>query len=145
MNRRIDFYPQILYPLRIEGQMKIFAIKEFKKWSEGADVSDELLCEAVSEIEKGLIDADLGGHIIKKRIATKGRGKSGSVRTILAFSKGERIVFMFGFEKNERANISTKEKKAVQLLGKSLLAFTDEELQSRLKSRAIIEIKKKEK
>lgn len=122
--------------------MRIFVIKAFKKWSQGAGITDELLRNAVSEIEQGLIDANLGGHIIKKRIATKNRGKSGSVRTILAFSRKERTIFMLGFEKNERANISINERKALQLLGKSYLDFTDEELNSRLKSRAISEIRK---
>lgn len=124
--------------------MRIFLTKEFNNWAQGANLTEELLRDAVSEIEKGLVDADLGGHLLKKRIATKGRGKSGSVRTLLAFSKGKRTFFMLGFEKSERDNISPKEKKALQLLGKSLLSFSDEELKPRLKSRAIIEIRKEQ-
>lgn len=65
--------------------MRIFVIKEFSKWAKACDLTDELLCNAVDEIELGLIDADLGGHLVKKRIATKGRGKSGSVRSLLSF------------------------------------------------------------
>ena len=105
-------------------------------------MTDDLLRDAVEEIERGLIDADLGGHLLKKRIATKGRGKSGSVRTLVIFSRGSRTIFMYGFEKSERANITQKEKKMLQELGKFYLALTDKELESRLKSRALREVRK---
>ena len=122
--------------------MRIFAIKEFSKWAQTCDLTDELLCNAVGEIELGLIDADLGGHLLKKRIATKGRGKSGSVRTLATFSKGTRTIFIYGFEKSERENISQKEKKMLQELGKFYLSLTDMELEPRLKSRALREMRK---
>lgn len=122
--------------------MRIFLIKEFSKWAKASNLTDDFINNAVSEIEKGLIDADLGGHLLKKRIATKGRGKSGSVRTLLAFSKGNRTIFMYGFEKNERDNISQKEKKLLQELGKFYLTLTDNELEARIKNRAIQEIRK---
>jgi len=124
--------------------MRIFVLKEFSKWAKGCDLTDELLCNAVDEIDLGLIDADLGGHLLKKRIATKGRGKSGSARTLVTFSKGNRTIFMYGFEKSERSNISQKEKKMLQELGKFYLSLTDEELGSRLKSRALREIRKEQ-
>jgi len=124
--------------------MRIFVIKEFSKWAKACDLTDDLLCSAVDEIELGLVDADLGGHLLKKRIATKGRGKSGSVRTLVTFSKSTRTIFMYGFEKSERANISQKEKKMLQELGKFYLSLTDTELESRLKSRALREIRKEQ-
>lgn len=124
--------------------MRIFVIKEFSKWAKSCDLTDDLLAKAVDEIELGLIDADLGGHLLKKRIATKGRGKSGSVRTLLTFSKGNRTIFMYGFEKNERANIDQKEKKLLQELGKFYLSLTDTELEPRLRSRALREIRKEQ-
>jgi hypothetical protein len=123
--------------------MRILVIKEFSKWAKGCDLTDDLLCDAVDEIERGLIDADLGGHLLKKRIATKGKGKSGSVRTLLTFSQGNRTIFMYGFEKSERANVTLKEKKMLQELGKFYLSLTDTELDSRIKSRVLREIKKK--
>lgn len=122
--------------------MRIFVIKEFSKWARSCALTDELLYSAVEEIEKGLIDADLGGYLIKKRIATKGRGKSGSVRTLVTFSKGSRTIFLYGFEKSEQANIAQKEKKMLQELGKFYLALSDAELESRVKSRALREIRK---
>lgn len=69
------------------------------------ELSDEALCKAVSEMEQGLIDADLGGHVVKKRVAVPGRGKSGGARTLVGTNFGNRWFFLFGFEKNERDNI----------------------------------------
>jgi len=69
-------------------------------------LSDSLLELAVLEIQRGLLDADLGGGIIKKRIALPGRGKRGSTRTLLATNRNDKWFFVFGFEKNERDNIS---------------------------------------
>ena len=124
--------------------MRIFAIKEFSKWAKGCDLTDDLLHNAVDEIERGLVDADLGSHLLKKRIATKGRGKSGSVRTLLAFSKGNRTIFIYGFEKSDRANVTQREKKMLQELGNFYLSLTDTELESRVKSRALREVKKEQ-
>jgi hypothetical protein len=122
--------------------MRIFTIKEFHKWARNNELTDDLLRKAVVEIEQGLIDADLGSNLLKKRVATKGRGKSGSVRTLLAYSTGKRTIFMYGFEKSDRSNISAKEKKALQELGKFYLTLSDRELEPRLASRAIVEIRK---
>ncbi len=66
------------------------------------ELSDPVLCAAVEEMERGLIDADLGGGVVKKRVALPGRGKSGGARTLVATNKGNRWFFVFGFEKNER-------------------------------------------
>jgi hypothetical protein len=120
--------------------MKVYAIKRFHNWSKRHDLTSELLWKAVEEIEKGIIEANLGGNLLKKRIATKGRGKSGSVRTLLAYSTRHRTVFLYAFEKSQRDNITPKEKAALQELGKFYLGLNDLELSIRLKSKAIIEI-----
>ncbi len=92
------------------------------------EMSDRSLCEAVDEMSQGLIDADLGGGLVKKRVALPGRGKRGSVRTLVATNKGSRWFFVFGFEKNERANISAKEKEALQSLAKDLLGLSPDQI-----------------
>lgn len=79
-------------------------------------LTDELLCLAVQEMRKGLIDADLGAGVVKKRIAVPGRGKRGGARTLVATNKDTRWLFLFGFEKNVRANIRADEKEALQAL-----------------------------
>lgn len=75
-------------------------------------------------MEQGLIDADLGGGVVKKRVPLPGRGKSGGARTLLATNKGDRWFFVFGFEKNDRANISVQELRALQLLAVDLLRLS---------------------
>jgi len=84
-------------------------------------LSNAVLKAAVREMQAGLIDADLGGGFVKKRVAFPGRGKRGSTRTISATNWAERWFYMYGFEKNERDNITTKEMEALRLLAADLL------------------------
>jgi len=78
------------------------------------ELTDQALCQAVEEMARGLIDADLGGGVVKKRVGLAGRGKRGGARTLVATNKGSRWFFVFGFEKNERANITDKELEALR-------------------------------
>lgn len=87
----------------------IYKTRHFNRWARKADLPDKALFRAVIEIRQGLVDADLGGGIIKKRIALPGHGKRGSTRTLLATNRNYRWVFVYGFEKNERANISNQQ------------------------------------
>lgn len=121
--------------------MRIFATKKFYAWAADHDLSDDKLRNAVKEIQDGKVDANLGGSLYKKRVATKGRGKSGSVRTLLAYSAGQKTFFLYAFEKGDRANITQKEKMAMQIVGKEFLEMDDAQLNMRLKSKAIKEIK----
>ena len=74
--------------------------RHFGRWLGKTDLSVEALCRSVEEMERGLIDANLGGGIIKKRVALPGRGKRGSARTLVATNRANRWFFVFGFEKN---------------------------------------------
>ncbi len=78
---------------------------------------------AAEEMVQGLIDANLGGHLVKKRVALRGRGKSAGARTIVATKFEQRWIFLFGFEKNERSNIDASELKVLQELAATLLDF----------------------
>jgi hypothetical protein len=91
-------------------------------------LTDAVLCKAVDEMSRGLVDADLGGGVVKKRVALPGRGKSGSARTLLATNKQDRWFFVFGFEKNEQANVSPKEFAALQLYAANLLKLSARQL-----------------
>ncbi|WP_335808130.1 type II toxin-antitoxin system RelE/ParE family toxin [Vreelandella populi] len=102
---------------------------------------DAALLAAVEEIERGLIDADLGGHMVKKRVAIDGRGKSGGVRTLLAYKIANKAFFVYGFAKNARANISADELKALKHLAKELLSYSDRVLTEAIKHGALIEVK----
>ncbi|MBJ6750993.1 type II toxin-antitoxin system RelE/ParE family toxin [Geomonas sp. Red421] len=114
--------------------------RHFAKWAKQAGVADAVLLSAVNEMEKGLVDADLGGGVLKKRIALPGHGKSGGARTLLATNKRNRWIFVFGFEKNDRGNISTKELEALQCLAKDLLGLPDAKLQTYKASGKLIEV-----
>ncbi len=93
-------------------------------------LTDGVLCAAVQEMIRGLVDADLGGGVLKKRIALAGRGKRGSTRTLLASNRGNRWFFLFGYEKNARANITPAERDALQLLAVDLLGMSTAALDS---------------
>ncbi|OQY43561.1 MAG: hypothetical protein B6247_31500 [Candidatus Parabeggiatoa sp. nov. 2] len=82
----------------------------------------------------------LGGHVYKKRVGIKGRGKSGGVRTLIAFQLEERAFFMYGFAKNKRDNIEDNELKALKVLAKKLLNYTDKELSNAIEAGEIIEV-----
>jgi hypothetical protein len=72
-------------------------------------IADEALCEAIERAVRGLIDADLGGGVIKQRVARVGQGRSGGFRTLIAFKAAKRSVFMFGFAKSDQDNINDRE------------------------------------
>jgi len=86
-----------------------------------SQVTDLDILGATEEMVQGLIDANLGGHLVKKRVALRGRGKSAGARTIVATKFEQRWIFLFGFEKNERSNIDANELKVLQELAVSLL------------------------
>ena len=101
--------------------MQVYKSKWFSKWADKEDLSDQDLSAAVKEMVNGLIDADLGGHVMKKRVALQGQGKSGGTRTLLAFKVGDKAFFMYGFAKNQQDNISAKELKALKAMAKQVL------------------------
>ena len=119
---------------------RTFKTRHFSRWMRKTELTDNALCAAVSEMSQGLIDAELGGGVLKKRIALPGRGKSGSVRTLLATNKGSLWFFVFGFEKNERANISVKELEALQTMADDLLKSSAEALDAQVARNALEEI-----
>ena len=118
----------------------VYKTRHFNRWARKADLSDEALCRAVGEIREGLVDADLGGGIIKKRIALPGHGKRGSTRTLLATNRNDRWIFVYGFEKNERANISDNELEALKLLADNLLALTKLQISEAVSNGSLVEV-----
>jgi hypothetical protein len=104
------------------------------------ELSDEALCSAVVEMAQGLIDADLGGGMVKKRVGVSGRGKRGGARTLVATNKRNRWFFVYGFEKNDRANISDDELEALKELAEQLLARTGKQLTEALNDGTLSEI-----
>lgn len=102
--------------------MRIFRTRPFRRWMKRVGLSDAGLLKAVAEMKAGLIDADLGGGVLKKRIAVGGRGKRAGARTIVATNRDDRWFFIHGYGKNEKVNIDEAEAAAFRLLAKELLA-----------------------
>lgn len=100
---------------------QVFVTKPFARWMRKSQVTHLDILGAAEEMVQGLIDAHLGGHLVKKRVALRGRGKSAGARTIVATKFEQRWIFLFGFEKNERSNIDASELKVLQELAASLL------------------------
>lgn len=92
------------------------------------ELKDNALCAAVSEMLQGLIDADLGGGVVKKRVGLAGRGKRGGARTLVATNRGNRWFFVYGFEKNDRANIADDELEALKGIAAELLSITGQQI-----------------
>ncbi|MCR4304006.1 MAG: type II toxin-antitoxin system RelE/ParE family toxin [Gallionella sp.] len=119
---------------------RVFKTRHFARWSRKAGLLDDALCGAVSEMVRGLIDAELGGGVVKKRVPLPGRGKSGSTRTLVATNKGNRWIFVFGFEKNDRANIAAGDLEAIQKIAADLLRLNAHELNALVETEALQEI-----
>ncbi len=119
--------------------MKIYKTKWFYKWATKEGLADAVLPKAVKELETGLADA-LGGHVYKKRIGLPGRGKRGGVRTLIAFRQGQRAFFIYGYPKNERANIGRDELEALRLLAKELLGNSEQGLAKAVRAGELTEV-----
>jgi hypothetical protein len=120
--------------------MHIFKTRHFQRWMRKTALGDSDLRKAVLEMTAGLIDADLGGGVVKKRIGLAGRGKRGGVRTLVATNKGNRWFFVFGFEKNERDNISDAELQALQDYAADLFERTAAQLDAAAADGTLLEI-----
>ena len=118
---------------------RIFKRRDFARWQTGERLPDTVLCKAVREMESGLVDADLGGLLYKKRVARPGSGKSGGYRTLLAARIGSRYVFLHGFPKSTTANITREEKRALQFAGKVFLELPVGNLSKALQSGVLLE------
>ncbi len=105
--------------------MRIFKTKWFMHFARKEGIGDERLVDAVREIERGLKDGELGGCLIKKRVARAGEGKRGGYRTIIIYRVETRAVFVYGFPKNAKANLTALELDEYQKLAKIYLSFTE--------------------
>jgi hypothetical protein len=117
--------------------MRVFKTRYFARFARQESIWDEALAKAIRQVEAGLIEADLGGGLIKIRLARPGSGKRGGYRTLIAYSKGAHAVFLFGFAKNERDNIAPDQLAelktiATGFLGHSQKSFTADVTEGRL-------------
>jgi hypothetical protein len=120
--------------------MRIFASKTFRRFQRREDIPDAALVEAVDRAGRGLVDANLGGGLIKQRVARKGQGRSGGYRTILAFRAGERSVFLYGFGKSERDNIDDDELRRWRITGRVMLEGDERWIEAAIGDGHLVEV-----
>jgi hypothetical protein len=119
--------------LAVAGRrVRIFVTREFGKFARRERLASRALCEAIDRAERGLIDADLGGGVIKQRVPRKGQGRSGGFRTLIAYRSAERSVFVFGFAKSELGNISDAQLATVKGAAQQALKADGKTVQSLL-------------
>ena len=120
--------------------MAVYKTRWFDRWARKEGLAASSLCAAVQEMMQGLVDADLGGGLVKKRIGRLGQGKSGGYRTLVATNKDTRWVFVFGFPKNKRSNIDKGETEALRKLAAHLMALTPPALGEAERAGELIEV-----
>ena len=120
--------------------MRIFKIREFSKWAAQEGVVDNVLRQVVAEMERGLVGANLGGQVFKKRVALGGRGKRTGVRSLLAYRMGSKALFIYGFAKNVKDNVSPRELKALKAHSELYLNYNDGQLNQAIDSGVLIEV-----
>ncbi len=120
--------------------MRIFKTRRFERWARKKKVNNWQLIDAVNEINAGLVDADLGGHLIKQRVARSGHGKRGGHRTLIVFKSGERAVFVYGISKNNQENINENEEKICRYLANYYLDLNELVIQKMLDQKKLFEV-----
>lgn len=120
--------------------MRIFKNAWFERFARKQKLSDDALREAIQRAEQGLIDADLGGGVIKQRIARPGQGKSGGYRTIILYREKSRAFFMYGFAKKQQDNISEDEKEAFKKAAQHILSLSDAQLSAMIEKGQFSEV-----
>lgn len=120
--------------------MRIFKNKWLAKFAEKQSISDADLIEAVQRANSGLIDADLGGNVIKQRIARKGQGKSGGFRSLIFFKQGDKAFCMMAFAKSDRENINAAELTELKKAAAVMLAMTNKDIEAAKSNETLTEI-----
>ena len=120
--------------------MRVFKTKWFSRFARKEDISDFALLEAIERLQSGVLDADLGGGLVKQRLARTGEGKSGGFRTIIAYKSGNSAFFIYGFAKNERDNVDAKDVKYLKSTAAELLSSLEREIEVLKNDNELMEI-----
>jgi hypothetical protein len=124
----------------VPSQTKVYKGKKFARFAKKSRIADAELWKAVQQANDGLIDGDLGGAVIKQRIARAGEGKSGGSRSIILFRRNNRAVFIHGYQKKDVANISSKELEAFRELAGTILGYSDAEINRVVEEGALVTV-----
>ena len=120
--------------------MRLYKTKWFVRYARQERIEDQSLRDAIERAERGLVDADLGSGIIKQRVARPGQGRSGGYRLLIAYCSGNLAVFLYGFAKNERDNITADELATLQEIGAAWIAAKKERIENAIKEGLLKEI-----
>jgi hypothetical protein len=120
--------------------VRIFKTRALARFTKREAISDESLVVAIETAKRGLIDANLGGGLIKQRVARPGQGKRGGFRMLIGF-RSDRAIFLFGFAKNERENIDDQQLTTLREIVASWFAADDKKIAQALKDGLLIEVK----
>jgi hypothetical protein len=118
----------------------VFTTKWFARFARSERIASERLCEAIERAERGSVDADLGGHLIKQRVARPGGGRSGGYRTLIAYQPARRSVFLYGFAKNERDNIDARQLADLKTLARRFVNLADADMGKLLNAQELREL-----
>lgn len=119
---------------------RIFKNTPLERFARKQSITDEDLVDAVRRVERGLIDANLGGCVFKQRVAKAGKGKSGGYRTIILYKKDHRAYLVHGFEKSGQDNLEEDEEAMFKKMAKYLLALSESEMNILIKNGKFSEI-----
>ena len=120
--------------------MQLFKTKWFTRYARHERLEDHSLCEAIERAERGIVDADLGGGIIKQRVARTGQGRAAGYRLLIAYRSGSRAVFLYGFAKSERDNIKMDDIETLREIGEAWLEAKKERLEHAIKEGILKEV-----
>ena len=120
--------------------MRTFKTKWLARFVRREGITDKSLSDAIGRAERGIIDADLGGGLIKQRVARAGQGRSGGYRVVVAYLKQERAVFLYAFAKNERENIGPVELEELRQLGSNWLHSSSQKISEAIEAGALQEV-----
>ena len=120
--------------------VRIFKTKWFARFAKGQRIADASLRDAVLRAERGLVDADLGGNVIKQRVARSGKGRSGGYRLLIAFRPTDRAVFMLGFAKSDRDNVTPDELNSLKSVAVLWLAAGTARIEAAVAEGALVEV-----
>jgi hypothetical protein len=121
--------------------VRVLKTKTFARWARKERLRDASLAAAVDEVLRGLVDAHLGGGVVKKRVARAGGGKSGGYRTLLATNLRDRWVFLYGFAKNERDNVDDEELSRLKRLAHVYITMGEDTIGRLIKAGELMEVK----
>lgn len=120
--------------------MRVFKYRLFEKWFKKQGLSDLDLKKAVIEIENGLVDANLGGNLYKKRIGKQGQGKRGAYRVLFLMKVADKVIFAHGFAKSEQDNITKQQLEGFKIMAEAFLSLTDEQIKVLIDNQNLVEI-----